>query len=171
MIDDDDTVLLTSSTDSAGMNSTVIAEQEIYRNPSRYYEFVPDLYDACIKNISRYETWGDDVTLQPASNHYGLEIRVYTSYDENWIKEVKSTDSNIHRTIQLSFYAELHYNSVLPDANSIADNSSVTLAKEVQETHIATNKKDLIDVGIKKNDSVSKEKNAPKRSLFRLLRS
>ena len=105
MIDDDDTVLLTSSTDSAGMNSTVIAEQEIYRNPSRYYEFVPDLYDACIKNISRYETWGDDVTLQPASNHYGLEIRVYTFYVENSERVIRPTDGNVRRAIQLSFYA------------------------------------------------------------------
>ena len=115
MIDDDDTVLLTSSTDSAGMNSTVIAEQEIYRNPSRYYEFVPDLYDACIKNISRYETWGDDVTLQPASNHYGLEIRVYTFYVENSERVIRPTDGNVRRAIQLSFYAELHYNSVYPN--------------------------------------------------------
>ena len=58
------------------------------------------------------------MTLQAASNVYGLEIRVYTSYDGNWERVIRPTDDgNIRRAIQLSFYAELHYNSVHPITN------------------------------------------------------
>ena len=66
--------------------------------------------------MGRDETWGDHVTLQAASNLYGLEIRVYSSYFENWERVIRPTDGgNIRGVIQLSFYAELHYNSVYPN--------------------------------------------------------
>ena len=68
--------------------------------------------------MGRDGTWGDHVTLQAASNVYGLEIRVYTSYDGNWERVIRPTDDgNIRGAIQLSFYAELHYNSVHPITN------------------------------------------------------
>ena len=66
--------------------------------------------------------WGDHLTLQAASNVYGLEIRVYTSYDGNWERVIRPTDDgNIRRAIQLSFYAELHYNSVYPNTEFDSD--------------------------------------------------
>ena len=72
--------------------------------------------------MGRDGTWGDHLTLQAASNVYGLEIRVYTSYDGNWERVIRPTDDgNIRRAIQLSFYAELHYNSVHPITNEECD--------------------------------------------------
>ena len=68
--------------------------------------------------MGRDGNWGDHLTLQAASNVYGLEIRVYTSYDGNWERVIRPTDDgNIRGAIQLSFYAELHYNSVHPITN------------------------------------------------------
>ena len=57
--------------------------EHLRSNSSRYSAFVPESYDAYIENMGRDGTWGDHVTLQAASNLYGLEIRVYISYDEN----------------------------------------------------------------------------------------
>ena len=91
--------------------------EHLRSNSSRYSAFVPDSYDTYIENMGRDETWGDHVTLQAASNVYGLEIRVYTSYDGNWERVIRPTDDgNIRGAIQLSFYAEFHYNSVYPNS-------------------------------------------------------
>ena len=92
--------------------------EHLRSNSSRYSAFVPDSYDTYIENMGRDGNWGNHLTLQAASNVYGLEIRVYTSYDENWERVIRPTDDgNIRRAIQLSFYAELHYNSVHPITN------------------------------------------------------
>ena len=92
--------------------------EHIRSNSSRYSAFVPESYDAYIENMGRDGTWGDHVTLHAASNVYDLEIRVYTSYDGNWEQVIRPTNNgNIPRAIQLSFYAELHYNSVHPITN------------------------------------------------------
>ena len=91
--------------------------EHLRSNSSRYSAFVPDSYDTYIENMGRDGNWGDHLTLQAASNVYGLEIRVYTSYDGNWERVIRPTDDgNIRRAIQLSFYAELHYNSVYPNS-------------------------------------------------------
>ena len=92
--------------------------EHLRSNSARYSAFVPESYGAYIEDMGRDRTWGDHLTLQAASNVYGLEIRVYTSYDENWERVIRPTDDgNIRRAIQLSFYAELHYNSVFPITN------------------------------------------------------
>ena len=92
--------------------------EHLRSNSSRYSAFVPESYDAYIEIMGLDGNWGDHLTLQAASNVYGLEIRVYTSYDENWERVIRPTDDgNIGRAIQLSFYAELHYNSVHPITN------------------------------------------------------
>ena len=96
--------------------------EHLRSNSSRYSAFVPDSYDTYIENMGRDGTWGDHLTLQAASNVYGLEIRVYTSYDGNWERVIRPTDDgNIRRAIQLSFYAELHYNSVYPNTEFDSD--------------------------------------------------
>ena len=96
--------------------------EHLRSNSSRYSAFEPESYDAYIENMGRDGTWGDHVTLQAASNLYGLEIRVYTSYDENWERVIRPTDNfNIRGVIQLSFYAELHYNSVYPNTEFDSD--------------------------------------------------
>ena len=96
--------------------------EHLRSNSSRYSAFVPDSYDTYIENMGRDGNWGDHLTLQAASNVYGLEIRVYTSYDGNWERVIRPTDDgNIRRAIQLSFYAELHYNSVYPNTEFDSD--------------------------------------------------
>ena len=92
--------------------------EHLRSNSARYSAFVPESYDAYIEDMGLDGNWGDHLTLIAASNVYGLEIRVYTSYDRNWERVIRPTDDgNIRRVIQLSFYAELHYNSVHPITN------------------------------------------------------
>ena len=96
--------------------------EHLRSNSSRYSAFVPDSYDTYIENMGRDGNWGDHLTLQAASNVYGLEIRVYTSYDEDWERVIRpADDGNIGRAIQLSFYAEVHYNSVYPKTEFDSD--------------------------------------------------
>ena len=92
--------------------------EHLRSNVPLYSGFVHDIqYDAYIENMGLDGNWGDHLTLIAASNVYGLEIRVYTSYDGNWERVIRPTDDgNIRRAIQLSFYAELHYNSVYPNS-------------------------------------------------------
>ena len=93
--------------------------EHLRSNVPLYSGFVHDIqYDAYIENMGLDGNWGDHLTLIAASNVYDLEIRVYTSYDRNWKLVTRPTDDgNIRRAIQLSFYAELHYNSVHPMTN------------------------------------------------------
>ena len=96
--------------------------EHLRSNSSRYSAFVPESYDAYIEIMGLDGNWGDHLTLIAASNVYGLEIRVYTSYDGNWERVIRPTDDgNIRRAIQLSFYAELHYNSVYPNTEFDSD--------------------------------------------------
>ncbi|CAL6435044.1 unnamed protein product [Bathycoccus prasinos] len=109
--------------------------EHLRSNSSRYSAFVPDSYDTYIEKVGRDGTWGDHLTLQAASNVYRLEIRVYTSYDRNWERVIRPTDDGDIRgtPIQLSFYAELHYNSVYP-------NTDEDLSKnEEEETKMTSN--------------------------------
>ena len=63
--------------------------------------------------------WGDHVTLQAAADVYGAQITVVTSYLDNGVLEITPnvSDSNgdiAPRNLWLSFWAEVHYNSVYP---------------------------------------------------------
>ena len=93
--------------------------------------------------MGRDETWGDHVTLQAASNVYGLEIRVYTSYDENWERVIRPTDDgNIRRAIQLSFYARRqHYNSVYPDIGGAEQLSESSKKRRTDPGDVPSTKK------------------------------
>ena len=96
--------------------------EHLRSNSSRYSAFVPESYDAYIEIMGLDGNWGDHLTLIAASNVYGLEIRVYTSYDRNWERVIRPTDDgDIRGFIQLSFYAELHYNSVYPNTEFDSD--------------------------------------------------
>ena len=97
--------------------------EHLRSNVPLYSGFVHGIqYDAYIEKMGRDGNWGNHVTLQAASNVYGLEIRVYTSNDENWeLLLVPTDDGNIRRAIQLSFCAELHYNSVYPNTEFDSD--------------------------------------------------
>ena len=77
----------------------------------------PEAYDAYVTKMSQLGEWGDHVTLQAAADAYSVTINVLTSYSENGFIEVVPSDGsslNSPRSVWLSFFAEVHYNSIYP---------------------------------------------------------
>ncbi|WMV52333.1 hypothetical protein MTR67_045718 [Solanum verrucosum] len=68
-------------------------------------------YDEYLKRMSNCGEWGDNITLQAAADSYGVKIFVKdTDYIE--ILPQSDCDHKSNKMIYLSFYAELHYNSM-----------------------------------------------------------
>ncbi|KAL9251007.1 OVARIAN TUMOR DOMAIN-containing deubiquitinating enzyme 9-like protein [Drosera capensis] len=81
-----------------------------------YYEgYVPMEYDEYLKKMSKGGEWGDHVTLQAAADSYGLKIFVITSFKDTCYIEILPKVQRSNRVILLSFWAEVHYNSIYPE--------------------------------------------------------
>ncbi|XP_010558165.1 PREDICTED: OTU domain-containing protein DDB_G0284757 isoform X2 [Tarenaya hassleriana] len=103
---------------------------QLYNNPERHeqvrheivnqlescrksYEgYVPMDYSEYLKKMSRSGEWGDHVTLQAAADTYRVRILVVTSYKDTCYIEILPTSRDYKRSIFLSFWAEVHYNSI-----------------------------------------------------------
>ncbi|GLU02521.1 hypothetical protein SLE2022_197700 [Rubroshorea leprosula] len=105
---------------------------QFYRTPE-HHEFVrqqvvnklkscPEIYEGCVpmaysdylEKMSRSGEWGDHVTLQAASDSYGVKIFVITSFKDTCYIEILPNVQKSKRVIFLSFWAEVHYNSIYP---------------------------------------------------------
>lgn len=62
------------------------------------------------------ETWGDHICLQAIADAYGLKINIITSYPHQDSCFIGITPQTVktHRILYLSFWAEIHYNSIYP---------------------------------------------------------
>ena len=72
-------------------------------------------YAAYLRNMSKLGSWGDHVTLQAASDAYGLPFCVITSYRDNFVLEIqpeKLKAANAEKVLWISFWSEVHYNSL-----------------------------------------------------------
>jgi hypothetical protein len=58
--------------------------------------------------------WGDHVTLQAAADYYGVKISLITSFKDTCFIEIVPTEQKSKREMYLSFWAEVHYNSIYP---------------------------------------------------------
>ncbi|XP_047955027.1 OVARIAN TUMOR DOMAIN-containing deubiquitinating enzyme 9-like isoform X2 [Salvia hispanica] len=80
-----------------------------------YENFVPMAYGDYIKKMSKNGEWGDHLTLQAAADWFGIKLFVVTSYkDTCYIEILPQTEQKSDRTLFLSFWAEVHYNSIYP---------------------------------------------------------
>jgi len=79
-----------------------------------YADYVSMDYAEYVKNMSKNGEWGDHVTLQAASDYYGVKIRLITSFKDTCFIEIVPTKEKSPREIYLSFWAEIHYNSIYP---------------------------------------------------------
>ncbi|XP_060174872.1 OVARIAN TUMOR DOMAIN-containing deubiquitinating enzyme 9-like [Lycium barbarum] len=79
-----------------------------------YEGYVPMVYDEYLKKMSKAGEWGDHVTLQAAADSYGVKIFVITSFKDTCYIEIIPQCQKSNRTIFLSFWAEVHYNSIYP---------------------------------------------------------
>ncbi|CAI0411924.1 unnamed protein product, partial [Linum tenue] len=86
------------------------------RSCSEMYEgYVPMAYSDYLKNMCKPGEWGDHVTLQAAADSYGVKIFVLTSFKDTCYIEITPHVEKSKRIIFLSFWAEVHYNSIYPE--------------------------------------------------------
>mmetsp|Transcript_6846 Transcript_6846/g.15613 ORF Transcript_6846/g.15613 Transcript_6846/m.15613 type:complete len:239 (-) Transcript_6846:86-802(-) len=97
----------------ADVRKKVVAQ--LVNKRERYAPFVDSDYDEYLARMRKEREWGDGVTLQAASDAYGITISLITSYDEGFYIEVHPDERKVtERSLWLSFFAEVHYNSLYP---------------------------------------------------------
>ncbi|KAK9283099.1 hypothetical protein L1049_011329 [Liquidambar formosana] len=91
--------------------------EQLKSHPEIYKGYVPMAYDDYLKKISKTGEWGDHVTLQAAADSYGVKIFVITSFKDTCYIEIAPHVQKSKRIIFLSFWAEVHYNSIYPEGD------------------------------------------------------
>jgi len=94
-----------------------VVERLLNRRDAYEAYVAPEAYDSYVTKMSQLGEWGDHVTLQAAADAYSVTINVLTSYSENGFIEILPSDGsslNSPRSVWLSFFAEVHYNSIYP---------------------------------------------------------
>ncbi|KDO60179.1 hypothetical protein CISIN_1g018742mg [Citrus sinensis] len=87
---------------------------QLKSNPDIYEGYVPMAYGDYLEKMSESGEWGDHVTLQAAADLYGVKIFVITSFKDTCYIEILPNVERSIRVIYLSFWAEVHYNSIYP---------------------------------------------------------
>ncbi|KAJ1694655.1 hypothetical protein LUZ63_011353 [Rhynchospora breviuscula] len=87
---------------------------QLKSNREMYEGYVPMPYNDYLEKLSRNGEWGDHVTLQAAADSYGVKIFVITSFKDTCYIEILPKVERSKRVIFLSFWAEVHYNSIYP---------------------------------------------------------
>lgn len=99
----------------AMVRARVVAQ--LAAHPELYAHFVGQPYHQYVDAMARSGTWGDHVTLKAAADAWGIKIFVVTSFLENSVLSIEPAAENpsfARRALHLSFWAEVHYNSIYP---------------------------------------------------------
>lgn len=88
---------------------------QLKAHPEIYEGYVPMAYSDYIKKMNKSGEWGDHVTLQAAADWYGVKVFVLTSFKDTCYIEILPHVPKSKRVIFLSFWAEVHYNSIYPE--------------------------------------------------------
>ncbi|XP_066317913.1 OVARIAN TUMOR DOMAIN-containing deubiquitinating enzyme 11-like [Miscanthus floridulus] len=79
----------------------------------KHYEgYVPMEYKVYLKKMRRSGEWGDHVTLQAAADRFAAKICLLTSFRDTCLVEIVPRDATPTRELWLSFWCEVHYNSL-----------------------------------------------------------
>ncbi|XP_059597786.1 OVARIAN TUMOR DOMAIN-containing deubiquitinating enzyme 9 isoform X3 [Vitis vinifera] len=106
---------------------------QLKANPRIYEGYVPMAYGEYLKKMSKNGEWGDHVTLQAAADTYGLKIFVLTSFKDTCYIEILPNIQKSNRVIFLSFWAEVHYNSIYPQEGKQIDMHSINTMNSVKK--------------------------------------
>ncbi|CAN6273942.1 unnamed protein product, partial [Urochloa humidicola] len=87
---------------------------QLKTNRDAYDGYVPMAYDDYLEKVARNGEWGDHVTLQAAADKYGVKIFVMTSFKDTCYIEIQPKVQKSNKVVLLSFWAEVHYNSIHP---------------------------------------------------------
>ncbi|KAJ7972373.1 OTU domain-containing protein [Quillaja saponaria] len=90
---------------------------QLKTQPEIYKEYVPMEYGDYLEQMSKSGEWGDHVTLQAAADSYGTKIFVIASFKDTCCIEILPHIEKPKRVIFLSFWAEVHYNSIYPQGD------------------------------------------------------
>lgn len=90
---------------------------QLTSHPEFYEGYVPMKYSDYVKKMARSGEWGDHVTLQAAADFYGVSICLLTSFKDTSFVQILPKQAKSKRVIHLSFWAEVHYNSVYPEGD------------------------------------------------------
>ncbi|PIA37796.1 hypothetical protein AQUCO_03000375v1 [Aquilegia coerulea] len=88
----------------------VVKQLKHHRN--LYESYVPMNYKSYLKKMKRSGEWGDHLTLQAAADKYAAKICLLTSFRETCFIEIVPRDNSYSRELWLSFWSEVHYNSL-----------------------------------------------------------
>ncbi|MCO5573227.1 hypothetical protein L7F22_026996 [Adiantum nelumboides] len=77
-----------------------------------YREYVPMKYSDYVRKMKKQGEWGDHVTLQAAADCFGMKICLVTSFKDTRYIEILPKTLRQRNDIFLSFYSEVHYNSL-----------------------------------------------------------
>ncbi|KAJ8467215.1 hypothetical protein OPV22_029767 [Ensete ventricosum] len=92
------------------VRKAVVKQLKQFKN---YYEsYVPMEYKTYLKNMKRSGEWGDHLTLQAAADRFGAKICLLTSFRDTCFIEINPKDQSPTREVWLSFWSEVHYNSL-----------------------------------------------------------
>lgn len=79
-----------------------------------YEGYVPMKYGDYLRKMKRTGEWGDHVTLQAAADNFGVKIWLVTSFRDTCFIEITPKIPTRRDDIYLSFWSEVHYNSLYP---------------------------------------------------------
>lgn len=77
-----------------------------------YREYVPMKYNDYVHKMKKQGEWGDHVTLQAAADCFGMKICLVTSFKDTRYIEISPKTPRRRNDIFLSFWSEVHYNSL-----------------------------------------------------------
>lgn len=77
-----------------------------------YESYVPMKYRSYLRKMKKAGEWGDHVTLQAAADRFEAKICLVTSFRDTCYIEILPKDENPTREVWLSFWSEVHYNSL-----------------------------------------------------------
>ncbi|CAL5325541.1 unnamed protein product [Camellia sinensis] len=79
---------------------------------SLYEGYVPMKYKHYYKKMAKSGEWGDHVTLQAAADKFAAKICLLTSFRDTCFIEITPQYQAPKRELWLSFWSEVHYNSL-----------------------------------------------------------
>eukprot|EP00803_Ostreobium_quekettii_P009199 evm.model.scf_3184EXC.3 EVM.evm.TU.scf_3184EXC.3 scf_3184EXC:10159-12281(-) len=93
----------------------------------QFKDFVPDDFEGYCKKIAKKGTWGDHITLKAAADCYGVQLLLLTSYPHASVLQLDAETVRSNRRLYLSYWAEVHYNSVYPAGEMVPEARVSTL--------------------------------------------
>ena len=86
--------------------------KQLKHHKKLYEGYVPMKYKSYLKMMKKSGEWGDHITLQAAADRFNAKICLVTSFRDTCYVEILPTDKNYTIELWLSFWSEVHYNSL-----------------------------------------------------------